>query len=99
MSAIGQILVFAALASPQAFKLTSRYLGNWIASPDGMATIPGLLLHGMVFVVLMTTLFVIFGRKSDYLTEGGMRFTTRDDQDDENTGHYQRDRFVYKNRI
>jgi len=34
------------------------------------------------------------GGKSSYITEGAMKFKTRDDQDDENTIHYQQDRFI-----
>jgi hypothetical protein len=89
------ILAFALVASPAAFKVTRNFFGGWIASQDGLATLPGLLLHGLVFVILMTLINSVFGRRSNYLTEGGMKFVTRDDQDDENTKHYQQDRFVY----
>jgi hypothetical protein len=43
----------------------------------------------------MAVLSALFGRRSGYLTAGGMKFVTRDDQDDENTKRYQQDRFVY----
>lgn len=92
---MSEILVFAGIASPAMFKITRGLFGNWVASQDGLATIPGLLLHGLVFVLLMSLIMVLFGRKSGYLTADGMKFVTRDDQDDENNKHFQQDRFVY----
>jgi hypothetical protein len=74
---------------------TTRQVGSWIADVNGVPTIQGLLLHGLVFVIAMAILGALFGRSSGYLSEGGMKFVTRDDQDDENTKHYQQDRFVY----
>jgi hypothetical protein len=94
MSALLSILVFAALASPISYR-TTRQMGTWIADPVGVPTIPGLLLHGLVFVIVMAILSVLFGRRSGYLTAGGLRFETRDDQDDQNTKHFQEDRFVF----
>jgi hypothetical protein len=94
MSSLLTILVFAALASPMAYR-TTRQVGSWIADVNGVPTIQGLLLHGLVFVIAMAILGALFGRSSGYLSEGGMKFVTRDDQDDENTKHYQQDRFVY----
>jgi len=94
MSALLAILVFATVASPASYK-TTRQLGTWIAGPDGTPTIPGLLLHGLVFVIAMTVLSVLFGKRSGYLRAGGLTFETRDDQDDQNTKHFQEDRFVY----
>lgn len=89
------ILAFAAIASPAAFKATRGVFGHWVASQDGLATIPGLLLHGLVFVLIMSLIRMIFARSSGFLSEGGMKFVTRDDQDDENNKHFQEDRFVY----
>jgi hypothetical protein len=74
-------------------------MGSWIADPLGVPTIPGLLLHGLVFVILMAVLGALFGKSSGYLTAGGLRFETRDDQDDQNTKHYQQDRFVFDKMI
>jgi hypothetical protein len=99
MSSLLAILVFAAVASPASFK-TTRQIGTWIASPDGAPTIPGLLLHGLVFVILMVVLGALFGKRtSGYLTAGGFKFETRDDQDDQNTKHFQEDRIVYDSMI
>ena len=94
MSALLAILVFATVASPASYR-TTRQLGTWIASADGTPTIPGLLLHGLVFVILMVVLGALFGQRSGYLTAGGITFETRDDQDDQNTKHFQEDRFVF----
>ena len=94
MSSLLAILVFATLASPASYR-TTRQLGTWIASPDGTPTVPGLLLHGLVFVIAMVLLGALFGRRSGYLTAGGLTFETRDDQDDQNNKHFQEDRFVY----
>ena len=98
MSALLAILVFATVASPASYR-TTRQLGTWIASADGTPTIPGLLLHGLVFVILMVVLGALFGKRSGYLTAGGITFETRDDQDDQNTKHFQEDRFVYDSTI
>jgi len=94
MSSLLAILVFAALASPASYR-TTRQLGTWIADPYGVPTVPGLLLHGLVFVIVMVLLGALFGRRSGYLTAGGLTFETRDDQDDQNNKHFQQDRFVY----
>jgi len=98
MSALLAILVFAAVASPASYK-TTRQIGTWIAGPDGVPTIPGLLLHGLVFVILMAVLGSLFGKRSGYLSAGGLTFETRDDQDDQNNKHFQEDRFVFDKSI
>jgi hypothetical protein len=98
MSALLAILVFAAVASPMSYR-TTRQLGTWIADPVGTPTIPGLLLHGLVFVILMAILGALFGKRSGYLTAGGLKLETRDDQDDQNTQHFQEDRFVFDKMI
>jgi hypothetical protein len=98
MSALLAILVFAAVASPASYK-TTRQIGTWIAGPDGVPTIPGLLLHGLVFVILMAVLSALFGKRSGYLSAGGLKFETRDDQDDQNNKHFQEDQFVFDKMI
>ena len=94
MATIIPILLFVALASPQAFQLTSRTFGNWVARSDGLPALGGLVLHGVIFLAMMSILLVLVGGRSGYITEGSMKFKTRDDQDDENTIHYQQDRFI-----
>ena len=94
MSGLITVLVFAGVASPMLFRKTRNLAGNWIANMDGVPSAAGLLLHGVVFVLIMRLLRMLFGRKSGYLEEGGMKFMTRDDQDDQNNLHFQQDRFV-----
>ena len=91
MNALIALIAFMALASPAAFMTTRGIAGNWIASPEGGATIKGLLLHAIVFLVLVR---LFSGRRSGYLTAGGLTFETRDDQDDQNNKHFQENRFV-----
>ena len=95
MSGILPIIVFAGVASPALFKMTRGLIGNWIASPEGIATVPGLIFHGFFFVLIMTFFMMLAPRASGYLEAGGMKFVTRDDQDDQNNMHFQQDRFVY----
>ena len=88
------LFAFIALASPTAFKTTRGVFGNWVATPEGLATFKGLLLHGIVFLLIMFLVHMVFGKKSGYLTADGMTFETRDDQDDQNNKHFQENRFV-----
>ena len=98
MSALLAILVFAAVASPASYR-TTRQIGTWIASPEGTPTVQGLFLHGLVFVILMAVLGALFGKRSGYISAGGLKFETRDDQDDQNNKHFQEDRFVFSKMI
>ncbi len=45
-------LTFVLIASPQMFQFTSALGGSWIASPEGLPRVGGLLLHALVFVLL-----------------------------------------------
>jgi hypothetical protein len=62
-----KLFAFAMLASPFAFKTTRRIFGDWVAGPEGLATIPGLLLHALVFLLVVSFLL---GRKSGFKTRG-----------------------------
>jgi len=44
--------LYVAVASPATYKLTRGVAGSWIASADGLASFPGLLLHALVFVLI-----------------------------------------------
>jgi len=44
--------LYVAVASPATYKLTRGVAGSWIASAEGLATVPGLLLHALVFVLV-----------------------------------------------
>jgi hypothetical protein len=82
------LIAFVAVASPVAFRTTRGVLGDWVASPEGLATFKGLFLHGVVFILVMFLIDVIFGKRSGYVK------TTRDNQDDQNTMRFQKNRFV-----
>ena len=86
MNAIVTLVIFMAVASPASFKVTRGFLGDWIASPEGIATFKGLFLHAIVFLLLAGLLNMVFGKSSG--------FETRDNQDDENTMRFQKNRFV-----
>jgi hypothetical protein len=45
--------LYVAIASPSTYKLTRNIVGSCIASPDGLATFSGLLLHALVFVIIV----------------------------------------------
>ena len=62
-----KLLTFAVIASPLAFKTTRRVFGDWVAGPEGLATIPGLLLHALVYLLLVSFLLA---RRSNFKTRG-----------------------------
>lgn len=82
MSFIIQMALFMALASPASFKLT-RQVFDSIASPDGMPTVIGLLIHAFVFIFI-ANLTIMYVRMSGY----------RDEQDDENNSRYKMNRLI-----
>lgn len=45
--------LYVAVASPATYKLTRSVAGSWVASAEGLASFPGLLLHGLVFVLVV----------------------------------------------
>jgi hypothetical protein len=59
--------VFAAVASPQVFKLTRSVAGGWVATSEGTAKIGGLILHAIVFVLLLRlAMRILKPKKSGY---------------------------------
>jgi hypothetical protein len=72
------LLTFVLVANPRAFKFTRGIFGDWVAGPEGLATIPGLLLHALVFLFLVKI-----------LGPGRSQFTTRGAQQDQEIGHWQ----------
>lgn len=59
MSVAFQVIPFVAyvaVAHPATYKLTRKVLGDWIANSEGLATLPGVALHAVVFVLLATLL-------------------------------------------
>ena len=49
-------VAYVAVAHPATYKATRSVLGNWVASADGLATLKGVALHAVVFVLLATLL-------------------------------------------
>jgi hypothetical protein len=43
-------LVFFLVASPETFQIVRRVAGDWVSSPTGCPTTPGLILHAIVFM-------------------------------------------------
>lgn len=60
-------VAYMAVAHPATYKLTRKVLGDWIANSEGLATLPGLALHAVVFVLLVSLLMnFIVPRASGY---------------------------------
>jgi len=64
------LVVFLVVASPQLFMVVRSILGKWVASPEGLPTMAGLLLHSVVYVLLTHFLWMtIYGtKKSNYMS-------------------------------
>ena len=61
------LVAYLIVASPGTHKATRSVLGNWVSTPDGTAKLGGLLLHGVVFVLLVSLLMRLFPRsRSNY---------------------------------
>ena len=56
-----KFILFFLLANPAAYKLTRKAVSG-IASPDGLPTQLGVLVHALVFVLLMRFLYRRFSR-------------------------------------
>jgi len=52
-------VVYIAVAHPATYKLTSKVLGSWVASADGLATLKGVALHAVVYVLLVSLLMTL----------------------------------------
>jgi len=60
-------VAYVAVAHPATYKLTRKVLGDWIANSEGLATLPGLALHAVVFVLLVSLLMnYVVPRASGY---------------------------------
>jgi hypothetical protein len=72
-------VVYIAVAHPATYKLTSKVLGSWVASADGLATLKGVALHAVVYVLLVSLLMTLLTpRASGYghMTSGYMHSKT-----------------------
>lgn len=64
-------IVFFLVANPETFKIVRGVLGDWVASPAGLPTQAGVLLHALVYVIVAHFAWVTFmGRKSGFGGEG-----------------------------
>jgi hypothetical protein len=88
------LIAFMIFANPATFMMVRGVAGNWVSNNMGRASTPGLLLHGVIFVLIVGLLMTQL-RSSSYLTEDGMVFETRDDADDAENKHFQENRIVY----
>jgi hypothetical protein len=62
------VALFFIIANPALFKLTGKLFGRMIASPEGLPTQAGVLLHALVFVIAGR----LVGRFSRYADEPEM---------------------------
>ena len=66
---------FMFFANPDTFKFVRKFLGDWVASADGLATLPGLALHAVFFMAV-----VGYYMRTRIAKGGSEHFTTRQDQ-------------------
>ena len=66
-----KFILFFLLANPAAYKLTRKAVSG-IASPDGLPTQLGVLVHALVFVLLMRFLYRRFSRYVPGTLQPGM---------------------------
>ena len=59
-------LAYVLVANPAMYKAVRGILGSWVASAEGLATFPGLLLHALVYVLIVGFLMSVFPRVSGY---------------------------------
>ena len=60
------LIAYLLVASPSAHKTTRSVLGNWVATSDGTAKAGGLVLHGIVFILLVTFLMRLFPQNRSF---------------------------------
>lgn len=77
------LVAFMIFASPAAFRASRGIGGNWISSAEGLASIPGLLLHAFVFIAVVS-----------FLMTRASGFATADQSNDQDYVRYQRNRFA-----
>jgi hypothetical protein len=67
MESIITLASFVAVSHPATYKLTSKLLGGWVATSDGLPKIGGLILHAVVFLFLVGFLILLlFPRASGF---------------------------------
>ena len=68
MSGLITLATFIAVSHPETYKLTTKALGKWVATSDGLPHIGGLILHAFVFLFLAGFLVhLLVARKSGFV--------------------------------
>ena len=57
-------LAFMAVSHPATYQLTRSILGPWVATPEGLPKMGGLVLQAIVFVLLLRLVWMLLARKS-----------------------------------
>lgn len=84
MSSLNYIVPFVAyliIANPAAYKMVRGVVGKWVASAEGLATFPGLLLHALVYIFIVGWLMTALNPRSS-------GFETRSEQQDAESKHW-----------
>ena len=56
MSSLNYIIpfvVYIIIANPETYKIVRGIVGKWVASAEGIATLPGLILHALVYIAIV----------------------------------------------
>jgi hypothetical protein len=70
------VAAFVAVGHPATYKTTSKFLGNWVASSDGVPKVGGLILHALVFLFVIGLLYALFRPRKSGFSVFGMEVPT-----------------------
>jgi hypothetical protein len=57
-------VAFVLVSSPETYKLTSGFLGEWVSNTTGRPLIGGLVLHSLVFLVVLMIIKMLLPKKT-----------------------------------
>lgn len=63
---LAPVLAFVLVSSPETYKLTSGYLGDWVSNATGRPQIGGLVLHALVFLLVLMLIKKFIPQISSY---------------------------------
>ena len=69
---LAPVLAFVVVSSPETYKLTSKFLGEWVSNATGKPQIGGLILHALVFLVVLMLIKKFIPQISSYEGEDAM---------------------------
>jgi hypothetical protein len=69
---LAPVLAFVLVSSPETYKLTSKFLGEWVSNGTGRPQIGGLVLHALVFLLVLMLIKKFLPQISGYEGEEGM---------------------------